>query len=915
MTRGNRGMTGGNWGVSMIRLRSRACGLVAVVVAFALGGSSSGAGAQNGGDAELLARRANLEVEGVSIIDALRRLQARSAVPIAFSSESIPANLRVSCSCIDKTVQEALETVLEGTGLIFTGRRNQILVTRADEPEAPVRTTGIVGGFVREVESGDPIAVARVAVRELRLATLTDADGRFLIPSVPPGVYTLDVDALGFSSEGVRGTEVTLDRPTILDLRLMRDPLALAEIVVAPGTFGIGGDEATLMRQTLTQDEMQALPQLGEDIFRMMERIPGVATGDISAKLNVRGGNADEPMIMLDGVELFEPYHMKDLDAVMGIVDVRTLGSLDLIAGGLPTQYGDRMTGLLDMRTRQPIGEGRRNTIGFSISNVTARSQGTFNDGRGGWMVSGRRGFLDILLAMAQDGDDDNSDLSPRYFDAFGKVELLVGARHRFSVHVLYAGDDLDLKAVNVLNDRDQGELLTDWRNANAWLNWGWQLAPSMDASTTLSFASLSRNRSGFDLEPGSSEIADAVTVSDRAAFDFLTAKQDWRWAAADRVVLKFGGQLRFSKSRYNYQSEIGEEFDLGDGTVGIDVDSVRVSLRPESTETGAYLATRLQPHDRVVLEVGGRYDRRTHTSDSDISPRIQAALELTTNTTLRSSWGTYYQSHGLDELSAVDGDTLFFPSERANQVAAGIEHGFARGWQVRAEVYHRTIADPRPRYLNVIREIIPFPEVGNGRVRFLPEKGRADGLELTLSGPLGNQADWTASYVLARAEDKLDGRWIPRTLDQRHTFNTRWHYRLNSAWEFSAGWQYHTGWPSTPMEFQVDTLGVFPAGDPPSGPRFCDADSCTQLLINERPGPINARRLPAYHRMDIRATRTFQVGGGTLSAFLDVFNLYDRENLRSYNYRVELPSGNVIPNIGETLLPILPSFGLTWEF
>ena len=334
-------------------------------------------------------------------------------------------------------------------------------------------------------------------VRELRVATLTGADGRFLIPSVPPGAYTLDVDALGFRSEGILRTEVTLERPTILDLRLMRDPLALDEIIVAPGTFGIGGDEVTLIRQTLTQEDMQALPQLGEDVFRMMERIPGVATGDISAKLNVRGGNADELMIMLDCVELFEPYHMKDLDAVMGIVDVATLGGLDLIAGGLPTQYGDRMTGLLDMRTKQPIGNGRSNSLGFSISNITGRSQGTFNDGRGGWLVSGRRGFLDILLAMANDGDD-NDDISPKYFDVMGKVELLVGARHRFSAHVLYAGDDLNLTIFE--SPTEQAELHTDWRNANAWLNWDWQLSPSMNASTTLSIASLFAKPDGIPL-------------------------------------------------------------------------------------------------------------------------------------------------------------------------------------------------------------------------------------------------------------------------------------------------------------------------------------------------------------------------------------------------------------------------------
>ena len=461
--------------------RSRTCGVVAVVVAFALGGSLSGAGAQTGGNTGLLARKANLEVERVSIIDALRRLQARSAVPIGFSSESIPPDLRVFCTCVDKTVQEALEILLEGTGLIFTGRRNQILVTRPGESDAPVRDTGVVGGFVREVETGNPIGAARVELRELRVATLTGADGRFLIPSVPPGAYTLDVDALGFRSEGVRRADVTLDRPTILDLRLARDPLALAEIVVSPGTFGIGGDEATLIRQTLTEEEMQALPQLGEDVFRMMERIPGVATGDISAKMHVRGGNAAELMIRLDGVELFEPYHMKDMDAVMGIVDVQTLGGLDLIAGGLPTEYGDRMTGLLDMRTKQPIGNGKRNSLGFSVSNITGRSQGTFNDGRGGWLVSGRRGFLDLLLAMAPDGDD-NDDISPKYFDAMGKVELLVGTRHLLSAHVLYAGDDLSLTTFNSPTERR--ELHTDWRNANAWLNWDWQLAPSVDAST-----------------------------------------------------------------------------------------------------------------------------------------------------------------------------------------------------------------------------------------------------------------------------------------------------------------------------------------------------------------------------------------------------------------------------------------------
>jgi len=102
-------------------------------------------------------------------------------------------------------------------------------------------------------------------------------------------------------------------------------------------------------------------------------------------------------------------------------------------------------------------------------------------------------------------------------------------------------------------------------------------------------------------------------------------------------------------------------------------------------------------------------------------------------------------------------------------------------------------------------------------------------------------------------------------------------------------------------MEFQVDTIQIAPD-------QF-------DILVNEQRGEIDAARLPAYHRIDLRVTRMFQVGRGTLSTFLDIFNLYNRENLRSYDYKVRLPSGTQVPNVGETLLPILPSFGFTWGF
>ncbi|MEN8373982.1 MAG: TonB-dependent receptor [Gemmatimonadota bacterium] len=878
--------------------RGRRLGSAPWVACLLLLGPASPAAAQTASGASLVERPARLVIAAAPLETALGRLQASSGVRIAYSAESLPEEARVSCDCAESTVGEALATLLNGTDLTYVTRASHILIVLAPRGRiGAANDSGGVVGSVHDAESGLPIAAASVSLAGTGQVATTGEDGAFLFADVPPGSYMIRAAAVGYRQAEATRADVRSDVRTTVTVILEAAPLALAEIVVAPGTFDVRGEEFPLLRQTLTRAEMDALPQLGEDAFRVLERLPGIATGDISAKMQVRGGHDDELMIALDGVELFEPYHMKDLDSVLGILDVQALGSMSLLAGGVTAEHGDRLSGLLDLRTRQPRVEGNHHSLGLSVSSLSARSQGTFDGGRGAWLASARRGFLDLLLELAQT-DEDNEQLSPQYFDVLGKVDFLVGTRHRLGLHVLHAGDNLDLEEIDGPDDLD--ELHTDWRNTNAWLTWDWAAGEALDVTTTASLASLSRSRQGQVDARGASQHADFVLADDRGDFDFLTLRQDWLWAPADAVLLKFGGEVRDARARYDYRRETGQEIALEDGAFGFDLDTLVVALESESTEASAYFATRLQPANPLVVEVGGRYDHRSHSGDDDFAPRVHASLELGGGATLRGSWGVYHQSHGVEELSVVDGERAYFPSERATQWAAGLQ--LTRGsLDARLEAYRRTIEDPRPRYLNVIRQIIPFPEAGNDRVRFLPERGRADGIELMLSAKTGARSAISTSYILARAEDRLEGRWVPRTFDQRHTVNARWHHSPNERWDLAAGWQYHTGWPNTPMEFVVDTVSVEPNG--------------LDLIVDERPGPVNSVRLPAYHRMDFRATRSFSVGDGTLRAFVDLFNLYGRENLRSFDYKIVLPEGRAIANPGETLLPFLPSFGLTWEF
>ena len=145
--------------------------------------------------------------------------------------------------------------------------------------------------------------------------------------------------------------------------------------------------------------------------------------------------------------------------------------------------------------------------------------------------------------------------------------------------------------------------------------------------------------------------------------------------------------------------------------------------------------------------------------------------MELGENTTLRAGWGLYHQSQGMNELEVADGETEFAPSERATQIAAGLEHRFASGLTARAEVYRRRVDRPRRQYLNLWREILAFPELDGDRLKIQPTEARAVGFEV-LAQQAGDRWDWSLSYSLSSSEDLIDGTWVPRLMDRERWTN-----------------------------------------------------------------------------------------------------------------------------------------------
>jgi outer membrane cobalamin receptor len=749
-------------------------------------------------------------------------------------------------------------------------------------------------GEVLGTQDRQPITRAQITlpgrIGELR----TDQSGRFNI-TLEPGTYGLTVRALGYAPESIQNITVSLDDTTSVTVWMDPAPLQLRTVVVTPSTYGIISETEISAPQTLTRRDVQTRPHMGEDIYRAMDRLPGVATEDISAKLHIRGSASDQVLETLDGLELYEPFHLKEVDGLLSIIDVESISDVNLMTGGFSAEYGDKLAGVVAMRTVTPKPDRMRTTLGLSFMNATFKNEGSFAGGRGTWLASARRGYLDLVLAITG-ATDPGVELSPRYYDLFGKVQYQLAPNHLISGHLLYADD------LFTITEDDGTEMNSSYSSGYAWVNWAADFTHALRAHTTLSIGRVDRDRDGRD--PYEDTSIFWLDLTDRNELEFFGIKQDWSLQISDGVLARWGADLKQGFAKYDYfrwridaapnkTNPFGPPFYEW-------TDTLAIVTEPEGHEVGAYLSNRLRPVSAFTTEIGVRYDYHSHTGEETWSPRVNASLDIAPRTTLRGAWGYFHQAHGLHELMVRDGDVTIYPAQRAEHRILGLEHRLVEGLSLRVEAYERLITDPRPEYRSLEPMYETLPEEGPGdRVRIAPTRSQARGIEFFAKQDTGGRFAWFASYALAVAEDEIDGAWVPRPYDQRHTLRLELAYRPSSAWSFSWAWQYHSPWPSTRQHFALDTLAM--------GYTYWDQSF----------GPLNADRLPAYHRFDLRLSRHFPLGRGRLSVFVDVFNLYDRQNLKAYDYYLGTGAGGPwgLRRGSHEMIGVLPTIGARWEF
>lgn len=774
--------------------------------------------------------------------------------------------------------------------------------------------TASIGGQIVDEESGDPLVGAVVQIVGTRSGGTTDLDGRFRLDGLSAGACRLRLSSVGYAEKTLPERLLQAGEHSDMGvIALAPEAIRLSEVVVTPGSYSIMND-GPVRGQTLGREELANM-SFAEDITRAVTRLPGVASNDFSSKFTIRGGEADEVLMTLDGMELYEPFHQRDfVGGLFSIVDIETIGGIELLTGGFSAEYGDRQSGVFNMKTKSSRDGQRRSSVGLSVMNARLYTEGSFAEGEGSYLLSARRGMLDKIRVMSV-VDDETTHF---FHDLMGKVEYSLSPKHLLSMHVLRSGDRAEVRDVEPGVAHDIHD--TSYDNTYGWLALKSFHTPDLFSRSLLYGGDITHGRHG---DSDKDEYTDRMVflLSDDRSYRFYGLKQDWVWDLSRQVSLKAGFDLKQLNAEYDYSYSLSDVRADSAGAIGPFYNAVDVGEKPSGQQTSVYLSTRFNPLANLYVETGLRNDRATWADDNLWSPRVSMAYSLTERTVARAAWGYYYQSQFINNLDVNHSATGFNPAELSKHYVLGLEHTFTNGIHARLDGYTKEISHISDAYLNLRDPWEVFPEARNDEVFIRYGDATSSGVELFLKYDQGRKISWWFSYALARAEETVrsidfNGLLVRRTgvlrrpNNQDHTIYADVNYRPTNKWHVNLSWQYYTGWPLTTYTYVTEDE----YSDPPPPDLFMAAAHNT----------FRGEDYPAYHRMDVRFNRDFQMRGGKLKVYLHIINLYNRENLRKFDVDSRNDDDMLVPD-GQggyqyfrddtTWFGRLPVLGLSWEF
>jgi outer membrane receptor protein involved in Fe transport len=726
--------------------------------------------------------------------------------------------------------------------------------------------TGIISGEVRDAVTKQPLPGANILIDGTNQGSACDENGYYVIKDVVPGRYSLKVSMIGYLSSVITELNINPNRNQSVNFELHSAAMELGEVKVTADYFA-KPDENPVSFRTISPEEIRRSPGSAEDIFRVMQSMPGVATaGTKSAQLIVRGGSPEENLTLLDNIEVYNPIHFARTGESMGVISIvnpALIQKVDFLTGGFSAKYGDKMSSVFDMTLK----EGNKETMNTD-ANLNIAGFGVTMDGpvaeNTNMVFSLRRGYFDLITSLL------DKPVAPNYYDAVGKISYDLNKNNRISLVGFYYVDQIERTGI------EKGEtyswnrfdyLTRDDYGAAIGINWR-----SLISEKAFSLVTASYTINGWNTIQGTELNRDLLGEDIRE--DEFSLKSEFNYQFSPKLNLKLGGQFKVINSH-------NESWSPADTTrEGTIIPASIISYQPDAEfKSMFFLQSSFRIVDPLVISAGLRYDYFSLTNENNFSPRISLSYNLSERTRLNFALGRYYQSPASYEI-APDERNLLLNSSYADHYIAGVEYRLGLDTKAGIEIYHKELSS-----------LIVDPDSSNLLIN--TGSGYAQGIEFSLQKKFtdGFVGSASYSYSISKRRDYESTALYDFEFDRPHILNLIFGLEMGSGWQIGAKFQYASGNPYTPV------IGV------------TEIDNIFYVIDGEN----NTARYPDYHKLDLRIDKQFVFDSWLFSVYLDLWNVYDRDNVVSYSFKTT--KDGTITTEPRYDFGIMPIIGFTAKF
>jgi len=742
---------------------------------------------------------------------------------------------------------------------------------------------------------------ASVRVLGSKSGTITDSSGNYTLFLIP-GNYTLEIKSLGFQRITRKiqlRSDVNLNFP--MEIEYNEKFAVTVRSKIAPNqvkNFEMGV-------QRLEMKTIKKLPALlGEpDILKTILSLPGISTvGEGATGFNVRGGGIDENLILMDGEEVYNSSH---LFGFFSVYNPEAVDDATLIKGGIPAQYGGRLSSILDVKMLSGNPERIEATGGIGTVSSRLALGGPIQKGKSEFFITGRRSYVDLFLKLSK--DQNTRTTYAYYYDVNSKLSFHLSPKDELEISGFYGKDVVNLSTVIGFN----------YGNGLAGLNWKHKYNSGLRSIFNFGY-------SNYDNNIGIPSGINGFNYNN--AIGNFQAKMDFETKPDSDLRFKYG----LSLIRYNIVP--GTTMPVGDSSF---LNPFNISLQ-RAYEAGAYI----QAEQRISRDFSAQYGLRLSGFDyvsagqdtiysysgllgqalnpvnprvfskgqsikayGNLEPRISLRYILNNLSSLKASYNrTTQYIHLISNTTAASPFDIWattsnnIPPQSADQVSFGyFRNALHNEWEASSEVYYK-ISNKEIDYVNGAMTILNKNLEGE----LLYGTGKSYGLELYLKKNSGKLNGWL-SYTLSKSLRKIPGinndTWYPSKYDRTHNLALVGVYDYSTRWNFSANFIYQSGVTTTFPDSRFNFQGLIVPYN--SG--------------NNR----NNYRLPSYNRLDISATLNNRQKPGKKfhsSWVFSLYNVYRRKNAYSIYFRQDpndpAQTQAVRLSILGTAVP-----GITWNF